>query len=45
MGTVKDIQKRYLQRHYGNPDLSKLEYIGIYEFAVHKEHVYKTIVV
>ena len=42
--TVKDIQKRYLQRHYGNPDLSKLEYIGIDEFAVRKGHVYKTIV-
>ena len=38
--TVKDIQKRYLQRHYGNPDLSKLEYIGIDEFAVRKGHVY-----
>ena len=42
--TVKDIQKRYLQRHYGNPDLSKLEHIGIDEFAVRKGHVYKTIV-
>ena len=42
--TVKDIQKRYLQRHYGNPDLSRLEYIGIDEFAVRKGHVYKTIV-
>ncbi len=43
--TVKDIQKRYLQRHYGNLDLSKLECIGIDEFAVAKGHVYKTIVV
>ena len=43
--TVKDIQKRYLQRHYGNPDLSKLKYIGIDEFAVRKGQVYKTIVV
>lgn len=42
--TVKDIQMRYLQRHYGNADLSKLEYIGIDEFAVRKGHVYKTIV-
>ena len=42
--TVKDIQKRYLQRHYGNPDLSRLEYIGIDEFAVRKGHVYKTMV-
>jgi len=30
--------------YYGNPDLSKLEYIGIDEFAVRKGHVYKTIV-
>lgn len=43
--TVKDIQKRYLQRHYGNPDLNGLEYIGIDEFAVSTGHVYKTIVV
>lgn len=42
--TVKDIQKRYLQRHYGNPDFCKLEYIGIDEFAVRKGHLYKTIV-
>ena len=43
--TVKDIQKRYLHRHYSHPDLSKLEYIGIDEFAVSKGHIYKTIVV
>ena len=43
--TVKDIQKSYLARHYGNPDFSGLEYIGIDEFAVSKGHVYKTIVV
>lgn len=43
--TVKDIQKCYLQRHYAHPDLSKLQYIGIDEFAVAKGHVYKTIVV
>ena len=42
--TTKDIQNRYLQRHYGNLNLSKLEYIGIDEFAVRKGHVYKTIV-
>jgi transposase len=42
--TVKDIQKRYLQRHYGSPDLNGLEFIGIDEFAVRKGHVYKTIV-
>ena len=43
--TVKEIQKRYLQRHFSNPDLTGLEYIGIDEFAVSKGHVYKTIVV
>ena len=43
--TVKDIQKHYLQRYYGNPNLSRLESIGIDEFAVAKGHVYKTIVV
>lgn len=44
LDTAKDILKRYLQRHYGNPNLSKLEYIVIDEFAVCKGHVYKTIV-
>lgn len=44
LDTAKDILKRYLQRHYGNPNLSKLKYIGIDEFAVCKGHVYKTIV-
>lgn len=43
--TVKEIQNRYLQRHYGNPDLIGLEYIGIDEFTVAKGHVYKTIIV
>ena len=37
--TVKDIQKSYLARHYGSPDLTGLEY------AVSKGHIYKTIVV
>lgn len=43
--TVKDIQKSYLARHYGSPELKGLECIGIDEFAVSKGHVYKTIVV
>lgn len=43
--TVKDIQKRYLFRHYNNPDISRVRHIGIDEFAVAKGHVYKTIVV
>ena len=43
--TVKEIQKNYLKRHYGSPNLEGLEYIGIDEFAVAKGHIYKTIVV
>jgi len=43
--TVKEIQKRYLKRHYSNPDISKVKCIGIDEFAVAKGHIYKTIVV
>lgn len=43
--TVKDIQKKHLQRHYGCPQFDNLEYIGIDEFAIAKGHVYKTIVV
>lgn len=43
--TVKDIQKRYLYRHYNNPDISNVRHIGIDEFAVAKGHIYKTIVV
>lgn len=35
----------FLQREYSNPDLSNLHYISIDEFATHKGHVYKTIVV
>ena len=43
--TVKDIHKNYLERNYARPDISKVKYIGIDEFAVRKGHVYKTIVV
>ena len=43
--TVKEIQKKYLQRNYGCPKFDNLEYIDIDEFAVAKGHVYKTIVV
>ncbi|KAA6315788.1 hypothetical protein EZS27_033805 [termite gut metagenome] len=42
--TVKGIQKRYLKRHYSNPDISNVKCIGIDEFAVAKGHIYKTIV-
>ena len=42
---VRNIQMEFLQKEYGHPDLSDLRYISIDEFAVHKGHVYKTIVV
>ena len=42
--TVKDVQKDYLGRHYGHPDIKGVRHIGIDEFAVAKGHVYMTIV-
>jgi transposase len=39
--TVKEIRKNYLYRHYNNPDMTGVRYIGIDEFAVAKGHVYK----
>ena len=42
--TVKDINKEYLRRRYGKPNLDNLKIIGIDEFAVRKGHVYMTIV-
>ena len=42
---VKEIHKNYLKNNFSNPDISKVRYIGIDEFAVSKGHVYKTIVV
>ena len=43
--TVKDLHKDYLRRNYSSPDISKVKFIGIDEFAVRKGHVYMTIVV
>jgi Transposase and inactivated derivatives len=43
--TVKEIQKKYLYRHYNNPNFKGVRYVGIDEFAVAKGHIYKTIVV
>jgi len=43
--TVKDIHKNHLKHHYASPDIRKVRFIGIDEFAVLKGHVYKTIVV
>lgn len=42
---VRNIQMEFLQKEYGNPDLSGLKYISIDEFAIRKGHVYKTIVI
>lgn len=42
---VRNIQMEFLQKEYGNPDLTNLRLISIDEFAVRKGHVYKTIVI
>lgn len=41
---VKNLQKEYLGKHYGRPNLKKVRYIGIDETAVGKGHKYFTIV-
>ena len=41
---IKDLQKRYLQKHYAKPKLKHLRRIAIDEIAVAKGHVYKTVV-
>ena len=42
--TIKDIQKRFLGRHFGKPKLKKLRRIGVDEIAVGKGHRYLTVV-
>jgi transposase len=42
--TVKDIQKRHLQRHYGQPSLRKLTHIAIDEISIGNGHRYLTVV-
>jgi transposase len=42
--TVKDIQKRHLQRHYSKPKLKKLRQIAIDEISVGQGHRYLTVV-
>ena len=42
---VKDIHKKYLKSKYSRPNIKDVHRIGIDEFATHKGHVYKTIVV
>lgn len=42
--TIKDIHKTYLKHKFASIDIKKVKHIGIDEFAVHKGHVYMTIV-
>ncbi|MBM2814252.1 MAG: Transposase [Ignavibacteria bacterium] len=41
---VKGIQKQYLEKHYGSPDLKKVRSIAIDEIAIEKGHKYLTVV-
>ena len=41
---VKGIQKEYLSKHYGNPELKDVKIIAIDEIAVQKGHKYMTVV-
>jgi len=43
-GTVKSIDKEYLQKHYSRPLLKNVEIIAIDEFAFQKGHKYQTVV-
>jgi len=43
-GTIKEIQKMHLERHYARPRLKHLRKLAIDEIATRKGHVYMTIV-
>jgi transposase len=43
-GTIKQIDKEYLDKYYSKPRIKEVEYIAIDEFAIKKGHVYQTIV-
>jgi len=43
-GTVKQIDKEYLKKHYSKPVLKDVEFIAIDEFAFQKGHKYQTVV-
>lgn len=43
-GTIKEIDKEYLLRHFDRPRLKEVRYLAIDEFAVQKGHKYKTVV-
>lgn len=42
--TIRDIERRYLKRHFGKPKLKHLKRIAIDEIAVRKGHRYLTLV-
>ena len=42
--TIKDIQKRHLQKHFAKPQLGRLERIAIDEISIGKHHKYVTLV-
>jgi len=41
---IKDIQKRYLKKHFGKPKLKHLERIAIDEISIRRRHKYLTVV-
>jgi transposase len=43
--TIKQIQKTYLEKNFGNPDLSNLQLIAIDEISLGKRHKYITLVI
>jgi transposase len=43
-GTVKEIDKSYLEAHYSRPRLKEVRYIAVDEFSVKKGHKYQTVV-
>jgi transposase len=43
-GTIKNIDKEYLRKHYSKPVLKDVEIIAIDEFAYQKGHKYQTVV-
>ena len=43
--TIKQIQKMYLEKNFGNPDLSNLQQIAIDEISLGRRHRYITLVI
>jgi transposase len=41
---VKDIDKHYLEAHYGQPDLNGLRILAVDEISIRKGHRYLTVV-